>query len=97
MLVPAINSVIKMIMALDAVASLVRPRPSHDCADERAFHLLLNALHGAVAYANLAGDLDDAHTGPQTILDALFKRGIDPNLPSCLPCATARLRPAWTR
>jgi hypothetical protein len=27
MLVPAINSVIKMIMALDAVASLVRPRP----------------------------------------------------------------------
>src|SRR5215469_15167384 len=60
MLVPAINSVIKMIMALDAVASLVRPP------------------HGAVAYANFAGDLDDAHTGPQTILDALFDGRADP-------------------
>jgi hypothetical protein len=29
-----------------------------------------NTLHGAIAYANFAGDLDDAHAGPQTILDA---------------------------
>jgi hypothetical protein len=40
--------------------------------DERAVHLVRNTLHGAVAYANFAGDLDDAHAGPQTILDALF-------------------------
>jgi hypothetical protein len=35
-------------------------------------HLIRNTLHGAIAYANLASDLDDAHAGPQTILDALF-------------------------
>jgi hypothetical protein len=38
--------------------------------DERAVHLIRNTLHGAIAYANFAGDLDDAHAGPQTILDA---------------------------
>jgi site-specific recombinase XerD len=42
--------------------------------DERAVHLIRNTLHGTIAYANFAGDLDDAHTGPQTILDALFDR-----------------------
>jgi hypothetical protein len=41
-------------------------------------HLIRNTLHGAITYANLAGDLDDAHTGPQTILDALFDGCADP-------------------
>ena len=39
---------------------------------ERAAHLPRNALHSAGAYANFAGDLDNAHAGSQTILDALF-------------------------
>ena len=45
---------------------------------DRAAHLIRNTLHGAIAYANFAGDLDDAHTGPQTILDALFNGCADP-------------------
>src|SRR5262249_7139125 len=56
MLVPAINSVIKMIMALDAVASLVRPRPHATAAAkgrakrELAAHIgeLRNRLHRAM-------------------------------------------------
>ena len=46
--------------------------------DERAVHLIRNTLHGAIAYANFARDFDDAHTGPQTILDALFNGCADP-------------------
>src|SRR5215471_4667681 len=78
MLVPAINSVIKMIMALDAVASTCAPSVSRDRADERAFHLLLNALHRTSADATLARDLAYAFAATQMRLDALFKRGIDP-------------------
>jgi hypothetical protein len=36
------------------------PSASRGRADERAFHLLLNALNGANADANLAGNFDDA-------------------------------------
>jgi hypothetical protein len=59
------------------------PSTSRDCADERAAHLIRNTLHGAIAYANFAGDLDDAHAGPQTILDAFFKNCADPVRASC--------------
>src|SRR5215831_14809188 len=78
MLVPAINSVIKMIMALDAVASTCAPSASRDRADERAFHLLLNALHRTSADAKLACDLAHALAIPQLSLDAFLDRGIDP-------------------
>jgi hypothetical protein len=54
------------------------PSASRDCADERAFHLLLNALHRTSADANLAGNFDDAVAGPQLILDALFDGCADP-------------------
>src|SRR5215470_1372714 len=54
------------------------PSASCDCADERAVHLIRNTLHGAVADANFAGDLDDAHTSAQTLLDALFNGRADP-------------------
>jgi hypothetical protein len=54
--------------------------------DERAVHLIRNTLHRTIADANFAGDLDDAHTGPQTIMDALFR-------PSVLPASTARFTP----
>jgi len=47
-------------------------------ADERAFHLLLNALHRTSADAALARDLPYAFAATQMRLDALFKRGIDP-------------------
>src|SRR5215471_17347373 len=77
MLVPAINSVIKMIMALDAVASTCAPSASRDRADERAFHLLLNALHRTSADAALTRDLAHAFAGAQLRLDALFDGGID--------------------
>jgi hypothetical protein len=40
---------------------------------ERAFNLVPDALHGAGAYANLAGNLYDAVTRPQPILDAPFE------------------------
>ena len=71
---------------------------SRDRVGERGGHFLLDALHGAIAYANFAGDLDDAHAGPQTILDALFDGWADPRgRPSVWPASTARLRPAWTR
>ena len=62
---------------------------------ERADHLLRNALHGAVADSNFASNFDNALTGPQTILDALFNGCADPRgRPSVLPASTARLRPA---
>src|SRR5438477_5143093 len=48
------------------------PSTSRGHDGERAFHLLLNALNGANADANLAGNFDDAVAGPQLILDALF-------------------------
>jgi hypothetical protein len=54
-------------------------------AGERAFHFLLNALHRAGADATLAGNLQDAFTGAQLSLDALFDRGIDPR-PAELAC-----------
>ena len=40
--------------------------------DERAVHLIRNTLHGTIAYANFAGDLDDAHTGPRFSAMALI-------------------------
>ena len=46
-------------------------------ADERAFHLLLNALHRAGADAALARDLAHARAGAQVRLDALFDGWID--------------------
>jgi hypothetical protein len=51
---------------------------SRDRADERAFHLLLNALHRTSADATLARDLAYAFAATQMRLDAHFKRGIDP-------------------
>src|SRR6516165_7100468 len=47
-------------------------------ADERAFHLLLNALYRASADAAFTRDLAYAFAATQMRLDALFKRGIDP-------------------
>ena len=73
------------------------PSASRGHADERAFHLLLNALHRTSTDAALARDLAYAFAATQMRLDALFKRGIVRGLPSCVPCATARLRPAWMR
>ena len=40
--------------------------------DERARHLLRNALHSAGAYADFAGNFDDAFARPQLLLDGLF-------------------------
>src|SRR5215469_4005042 len=54
------------------------PSASRGHADERAFHLLPDALNGAAADATLAGNLQHAFAGAQLSLDALFKRGIDP-------------------
>src|SRR6516164_5513517 len=54
------------------------PSASRDHADERAFHLLLNALHRASADAALTRDLAHALAGAQLRLDALFKGSIDP-------------------
>jgi hypothetical protein len=59
--------------------------------DERAAHLIRNTLHGAIAYANFAGDFDDAHAGPQTILDALFNGCADAHTPA-LASVTAAVR-----
>jgi hypothetical protein len=42
--------------------------------DERAAHLIRNTLDGAIAYANFAGDLDDAHTGPRFSAMALISQ-----------------------
>src|SRR6516225_6057799 len=53
------------------------PSASRDCADERAFHLLLNALHRTSANAALARDLAHAFAGAQLRLDTLFDGGID--------------------
>src|SRR5215469_15530449 len=53
------------------------PSASRGHADERAFHLLLNALHRAGADAALARDLAYAFAGAQLRLDALFDGGID--------------------
>jgi hypothetical protein len=54
------------------------PSASRRRADERAFHLLPDALNGATADATLAGNLQHAFAGAQLSLDALFERGIDP-------------------
>ena len=53
------------------------PSASRGHADERAFHLLLNALHRAGADAALARDLAHAFAGAQLRLDSLFDGGID--------------------
>ena len=37
-----------------------------ECDLERAIHLPRNPLHSPVAYANFAGDFDDAFAGTQT-------------------------------
>src|SRR5215472_8518436 len=54
------------------------PSASRDRADERAFHLLLNALHRTSADAALTRDLADAFAATQLRLDALFHSRIDP-------------------
>ena len=59
MLAPAINSVIKMIMSVDAVASVVRLRASRDHADERAG----DPLHRGRIDAKASGDLANAIAG----------------------------------
>jgi hypothetical protein len=66
-------------------------------ADERAFHLLPDALNGAAADAALAGNLQHAFAGAQLSLDALFKRGIDPRPTELLALRYGALRPALTR
>jgi hypothetical protein len=74
------------------------PAASRGRDGERACHFLLDPLHCACAYANLAGNLEDALTGAQLSLHALFDGGADPRgLPRVLPASTARLRPALTR
>ena len=78
MLVLAINSVIKMIMALDTVASLVRPRPHAATPTKGPVISCLIRLNGPAAHATLAGDLQDAFAGAQLRLDALFNGSIDP-------------------
>jgi hypothetical protein len=45
---------------------------------ERACHFLVDALHGAGADADLAGNFEDAFPGAQLSLDALFNGGADP-------------------
>src|SRR6516165_10790974 len=40
---------------------------------ERAFHFLPDALDGAGANANLAGNFEDALPGPQLTLDSFFQ------------------------
>jgi hypothetical protein len=49
---------------------------SRDCADERAIHLLPNALHRACADAALTRDLAHAFAATRMRLDALFQCGI---------------------
>jgi hypothetical protein len=51
------------------------PSTSRGHDGERAFHLLLNALNGAVADAAFAGNLQHAFACAQLSLDALFERG----------------------
>jgi hypothetical protein len=51
------------------------PLTSRGHDGERAFHLLLNALNGAVADAAFAGNLQHAFASAQLSLDALFERG----------------------
>jgi hypothetical protein len=53
------------------------PSASRDCADERAIHLLPNALHRASADAALTRDLAHALAEAQLSLDALFDGRID--------------------
>src|SRR5215469_15386538 len=79
-----------------ALSLICVPSASRGHADERAFHLLLDALHRTGANAALTRDLAYAFAGAQLRLDALFDGGIF-GRPSCLPCATARLGPAWMR
>jgi hypothetical protein len=59
-------------------------------ADERAIHLLRNALHGAGAYAEFAGNLVDAFTCAQLLLDALFNLAYA-SRPSVLPASNGPL------
>jgi hypothetical protein len=65
------------------------PSASRGRAVERAFHLLLNALNGPTANAALAGNPQHALAEAQLSLNGSIR-----GLPSCLPCAMARLRPA---
>src|SRR6516165_570662 len=51
--------------------------PSRGGVDERAFHLLLNALYRASADAQLTRDLAYAFAATQLRLDALFHSRID--------------------
>jgi hypothetical protein len=54
------------------------PSTSRGHADERAFHLLLDALHRASADAAFTRDLAYTYAATQVRPDALFRRGIDP-------------------
>src|SRR5262249_26374328 len=77
MLVPASNSVMKMIMAFGRCRFTCAPSASRDHDGERAFHLLPDALHGAGANTQFARDLAYAFAATQLRLDALFDGGID--------------------
>jgi two-component system, NtrC family, sensor kinase len=56
-------------------------------------HLACNALHGAGADANFAGNLDDAFAGAQLRLNALFDRCADPRAPERLAGLYGPLKP----
>ena len=73
------------------------PLVSRGGSVERAVHPPRNALHGAVTYADFAGNLEDALTGPQLRLDAFFEDWVVRGRPNFLPASTARFSPAWTR
>jgi hypothetical protein len=57
--------------------AICAPSASRGHADERAFHLLPDALHRAGADAQLARDLAHALAEAQLSLDAFFDGGID--------------------
>src|SRR6516165_5164643 len=60
-----------------ALSFICAPSTSRGHADERAFHLLPDALHRACADAALTRDLAHALAGAQLRLDSLFDGGID--------------------
>src|SRR5215469_11225743 len=68
------------------------PSASRDCADERAIHLLPNALHCASADAALTRDLAHALAEAQLSLDTLFDGGIDFRPTELLPLCDRALK-----
>ena len=75
-----------------ALSFICVPSASRGHADERAFHLLLDALHRTGADAALTRDLAYAFAATQMHLDALFKRGIDPRPAELLPLRDRALK-----